>query len=76
MVCDDHNARVMGKNNGLHPLGVHRLLHEMIRLGTIEPSEAAAHSVVLHTKRRAGRKFTEAQFQSGELGHMGEPLII
>jgi hypothetical protein len=76
MVCDDHNARVMGKSNGIHPLGVHRLMHEMIRLGVLNPSIAAAYSVVLHTKRRAGRSFTEIDFQSGDLGHMGEPLII
>ncbi len=76
MVCDDHNARVMGKNNGIHPLSVHRLLHEMVLIGILAPSIAAAYSVVLHTKGRAGRSFTDVQFQNGELGRMGEPLII
>lgn len=76
MVSDDHNARVIGKNNGIHCLGVHRLLHEMVLINALLPSVASTYSVVLETKKRAGKSFTGAQFVNGDLGRMGKPLIL
>jgi len=76
VVADDHNARVLAKERGLHPMSIIRLMHEMVLLGLLTPEKAAEHANELKRLGRAVKKYEAANFLDGKLGRIGEPDII
>jgi hypothetical protein len=72
MLCDDYDARVTAKNNGVEPFSVHKLLHLMIRQGKITATEAAGFADALNVAGRA-QDYTAKELASGRLGRVGQP---
>lgn len=72
MLSDDHDARVLAKNNSVEPVSVHRLLFSMIAGGAITDVDGADFAAALHEAGRA-QDYTVEELRTGRLGRAGRP---
>lgn len=71
-LSDDYNARVAAHTRGVKALGIHKLLHLLIKRGALSSSQAVDYSDALTAARRAS-DYTEKELIGGDLGRAGRP---